>query len=548
MTDTYDAILVGGGHNGLVAAFYLARAGLKTLVLERRGAVGGPCSPVEWFPGHKGTITNSPGSLEPSIVADMELERHGLKFLPVKGPTLFTPFEDGRYFVGVRDQDGVRDQLDSYAPGDGERFFSLFNHVDEFAAKLAVSPFAPPPSFREMAQRLETPELEAAFGTFFLGSIRALSEQWLQSEEARALVSIRGVVAVQAGPSMPGTCVPLLIRPLSLAARAASNANDPRLVPLRGTTGFPKGGMSAITEAMARAVRSVGGEIRTGVEVSGIAVEKGRAAGVELADGSFLRARRVVSNINPKTALLQLLPQGSLPAEVETGLARRPMKGSAFKVVLSLDRPPRFRHARNEEEARLFSTCQFRIAPSNDYMDRAYEDCKYGRPSAGPLMWGLCPTMMDPDLAPPGRHLLSVNIWHAPYTLKEGSWDTERDRFGEHCVDVLEEHMPGLRDSIVEQRFVSPLDLEREYGLVEANAIQGDVLAGQMFALRPMAGMSDYRTPVGGLYLCGTGTWPGGYVSGIPGHNAAHEILKDAGGGRGPEVPEPEAPALQGAG
>jgi phytoene dehydrogenase-like protein len=165
-------------------------------------------------------------------------------------------------------------------------------------------------------------------------------------------------------------------------------------------------------------------------------------------------------------------------------------------------------------------------------MDRAYDDARYGRPSQAPLMWGLCPSLIDPDLAPPGRHLLSVNIWHAPYRLAAGSWEAERERFGERCIAILDDHMPGLRDSIVDRRFYSPVDLAREYGLVEANVIQGDVLAGQMFSLRPLAGMSDYRTPIAGLYLCGVGTWPGGFVSGVPGHNAAKEILKDRAAGR----------------
>jgi phytoene dehydrogenase-like protein len=526
MTEHYDAIVVGGGHNGLVAAFYLARAGLRTLVVERRHTLGGPAGTVEFFPGHRTSITNSPGSLELSIVADMKLEEHGLRFIRTE-PTLFTPFEDGSTFIGWRDQARVVEQLRSYAPPDATGFFELLKYVDDFAAAIAVSPFAPPPPLRELAARLTTPELEAAFAKIFMGSIRDLAEEYLVSEQARALIAIRGVVSIQASPSMPGTPIPMLIRPLSLAAMKPTSPDDPRLVPLRGTTGFPKGGMGSIVDAMARAVRAAGGVIRTQSGVLGILVEGGCAIGVELVDGRTVRAPIVVSNVNPRTTLLDLAPAGSLPAVTETRLRRLSMKGSAFKMVLSLDRPPRFRHARDDEEARLLSSCQFRIAPSVDYMERAYDDSKYGQPSPRPLMWGLCPTMIDPDIAPPGRHLLSVNIWHAPYHLSEGSWDTERDRFGARCIAVLEDYMPGLTDSILDRRFFSPVDLEREYGLVEGNVIQGDPLAGRMFSLRPLAGMSDYRTPIGGLYLCGTGTWPAGFVSGIPGHNAAHEVLKD---------------------
>jgi phytoene dehydrogenase-like protein len=527
MADQFDVILIGGGHNGLVAAFYLASAGLRTLVLERRHIPGGPCATVEYFPEHRSSLTNSPGSLEQTIVADMQLEQHGLTLLPTTGPSLFTPFEDDSYFVAWRDHARVMEQLRSYAPPDGDGFFGVLKYIDDFAAAIGVSPFAPPPSFPELAAKLTSPELEEAFGKIFLGSIRDLAAEWLDSEQARALVAIRGVVAVQAGPSMPGTPVPLLIRPLSLAARKPTSATDPRLQPLRGTTGFPKGGMGAIAAAMARAVVAAGGEIRTRAEVRRILVENGCAIGIELADGCAVKAPIVVSNVNPKTTLLQLAPTGSLPASIEQRMRRLTMKGSAFKIALSLDRPPRFRHARTDEEALMFTGCQFRIAPSVEYMDRAFDEAKYGRPSTRPMMWGLCPTLIDPDIAPPGRHLLSVNIWHAPYHLKESTWEQERDRFGDRCIGVLEEFLPGLRDSILDRRFFSPVDLEREYGLVEANIIQGDILAGRMFSLRPLAGMSSYRTPIKGLYLCGTGTWPGGYVSGIPGHNAAHEVLKD---------------------
>lgn len=536
-TGAYDCIVLGGGHNGLVAAFYLARAGLRTVVLERRGALGGPAGTVEYFPGYRTSITNSPGSLEATIAADMRLEEHGLRFIP-SDPTLFTPFENGRAFVGWRDQALVRAQLRSYAPRDEEQFFRLLAYVDDFAAALGVSPFAPPPTLREIASRLTTPALEEAFGRIFLGSIADLATEWLDSEEARALIAIRGVVSIQAAPSMPGTPIPMLIRPLSLAARKPASADDPRLVPLRGTTGFPEGGMGSIVNAMAAAIRARGGTIETKADVRRILVDDGGAAGVELADGRAYRAPVVISNVNPKTTLLALVDQGVLPAELVERLSRLSMKGSAFKMALALDRPPRPAQARSAEEALQLASCQFRIAPSIEYMERAYDDNKYGRPSDRPLMWGLCPTIVDPTIAPPGRHLLSVNIWHAPYHLREGEWTaSERDRYGEHCIDVLEEFFPGLRASIVDRRFFSPLDLEREYGLLEGNIIQGDNVARRMFSLRPLAGMSDYRTPVRGLYLCGTGTWPAGFVSGIPGHNAAHEVLRDLAAplGEGPE-------------
>ena len=196
-------------------------------------------------------------------------------------------------------------------------------------------------------------------------------------------------------------------------------------------------------------------------------------------------------------------------------------------MALGLNRAPRYRFAPDGDEGRALASCQFRIAPSVEYMDRAFDDAKYGVPSAGPLIWGLCPSMLEPALAPPGRHLLSLNVWHAPYHLREGTWAEERDRFGNRCIDIMDTYMPGLKDSIVERRFWSPVDLERDYGLLEANVIHGDILPGRSFSLRPVPGMSEYRTPVEGLYLCGSGTWPGGFVSGVPGHNASHQVLND---------------------
>jgi phytoene dehydrogenase-like protein len=230
---------------------------------------------------------------------------------------------------------------------------------------------------------------------------------------------------------------------------------------------------------------------------------------------------------------LDLLDPEQLNAEDRVRLDRLVMRGNAFKVGLALDGLPRFTAARSDEEARLYAQCQFRIAPTMDYLDRAYEDAKYGRPSQGPVFWGLTPSVSDPSLAPPGKHVMSINIYHAPYQLRDSTWEEERDRYGLHCIDVLSEYIPNLKQIIRDARFWSPLDFEREYGIREANITQGDMLPGRMFSMRPVPGWSGYRTPVSGLYLCGVGTWPGGFVSGLPGHNAAQQILQDIKANRG---------------
>ena len=522
----HDAILVGGGHNGLVAAGYLARAGLDVLVLERRHVVGGPCSVVEYFPGYTAAMTNSPGSLEPRIVADMRLAEFGLTFTH-PNPTMVAPFPDGRIFVTWREKARAVEELRKFSEHDALAYEELFAFFGRFAEKLGISLFEPPPSLRALTANLETPEDEAAFAAIMFGSIHDLLDEYLEADEIKAIVATLATNSNQAGPSTPGTPYMLLHRPLSLASMPAEAGYDPRRQVMRGSTGLPVGGMGAVTQAMQRSIEASGAQVRTGAEVARILVRDGAVRGVALADGEEIEAATVLSNANPKLTYLDLVDRRDLDPAFRERVRRIPMAGSAFKVGLALDGLPRFAAARTDEEARLYAGCQFRIAPSLAYLERAYDDCKHGRPSAGPVIWGLTPSVMDPGLAPPGKHIMSLNIFHAPYHLAAGDWATEREAYGEHCIDTLAQYIPNLRDIITDSRFWSPRDIEREFGLVEANITHGDMVPGRLFSQRPLAGWADYRTPIAGLYLCGVGTWPGGYVSGIPGHNASHQVLRD---------------------
>jgi phytoene dehydrogenase-like protein len=285
--------------------------------------------------------------------------------------------------------------------------------------------------------------------------------------------------------------------------------------------------MGSIPEAMARSLAASGVKIRCGAEVVAILADDHGVRGVALATGEEVYAKYVLSNLNPKTTLLNLLDADLLEDDVHHRVTSLPMRGSAFKIGLALDAMPRFAAAKDESEANHFAQCQFRIGPSMEYMDRAFTDANNGMPSAGPMFWGLTPSVTDPNLAPPGKHLMSINIFHAPYTLADGNWDEEKDRFGKRCIDILTDYIPNLKNIIVDHRFWSPKDLEREYGLLEANITHGDMLPGRMFSLRPVPGIANYQTPVRGLYLCGSGVWPGGFVSGLPGHNASHKVLSD---------------------
>lgn len=523
---SYDAIVVGGGHNGLVAAHYLRQGGLSVLVLERRHIVGGPCGEVEYFPGFRAAITNSPGSLEPKIVRDMRLAEFGLEFIR-PNPSLVMPFPNGKAFIGWREQERVIECIRSFSERDARNYFPFFESLNRLAGKLEISLFRPPPSISAIASKLRDPTDEALFAKIIFGNIRDMLDAQFESEEVKACIAMLSLMSTVAGPSTPGTPYMLMQRPLSLASQAVDLEYDPRTQPLRGSTGLPKGGMGAIPAAMARSLLASGVEIRCNAAVTEIRSRDGKVRGVVLASGEEVQATHVISNLNPKTTLLALLEPSVLEKDVADRVAALPMRGNAFKIGLALDDLPRWAVAEDDAEARELAQCQFRIGPSMAYMESAYGDAMLGKWSSCPMFWGLTPSVTDPTLAPPGKHVMSINIFHAPYRLAEGNWESEKERFGEYCIKVLSEYIPNLLDIIIARRFWSPVDIEREYGLLEGNITHGDMLPGRMFSMRPAEGLSSYATPVEGLYLCGSGVWPGGYVSGLPGHNASHKLLAD---------------------
>ncbi|HJQ76314.1 MAG TPA: NAD(P)/FAD-dependent oxidoreductase [Acidimicrobiia bacterium] len=530
-TNRYDAVIVGGGHNGLTAAGYLARAGLSVVVLEQREVAGGLCSPLEFFPGYTAAITNSPGSLEPKIVNDLELEKFGLSFIK-PDPSLVYPFPDGRVFVGHRDRGRALDEVRKFSEADATVYEEFFRYMEEFAELLDVSVFEPPPPFAELVKNIKGPRAEEMFSKIMFGSMQDFVEEWFESSEIRALIASITTVSNLVGPRTPGTVMRAMLRPISLRSSTVTGDHDPRKVVLRGSTGLPVGGMGAIPTSMADSLVASGGEIRTNARAARISTHDGRVTGVILESGEVFHTGFVLSNANPQITLLDLVDASDLPSEFRDRVSNIKMKGSAFKVGLALDDLPRFAAAADEEEAVAFASCQFRVAPTLDYMELAYDDAKYGRPSQSPMMWGLTPSVTDPQLAPEGKHVMSINVFHAPHELAEGlSWETERDRFGKRAIEVMSEYIPNLADIIVDTRFWSPVDLEREYGLVGAHITHGESMPGSMFSFRPIPGWSDYATPIAGLYMCGAGVWPGGSISGAPGHNAAHKVLADLAAG-----------------
>lgn len=531
MPQTHDVIVVGGGHNGLTCAAYLARRGLRVVVLERRHIAGGLCGEYEFMPGYRAAMPNSPGSLEPMVVRDLELERFGLRFNR-PDPSLVMPYPDGRAFMAWRDPERTRSEIAKFSARDVTGYYALFDYLDAFARRIGVSLFEPPPSIRSVMSRLETAWDEEAFAKIVLGSLKDLLDEYLEAEQLKAAIAAISVTSNLVGPSTPGTAYLMLMRPLSLASTeslASTNLNaehDPRRQYLRGSTGLPIGGMGAVTRAMSESLQASGGSVRTECEVVAIHSRNQRVDAVELASGEVLHAPVVASNVHPLTTLLDFVDPSALDAEFRDSLSHAPRRGSAFKLALALDDIPRFAAAPPGLE-REFAGCQFRLGPSLEYMDRAYDDAKFGCPSERPIFLALVPTVMDPSVAPPGKHLMSINIWHAPSRLSDGDWKTEREPFAQRCIDIIAEYVPNLKDILLDHRALSPSDLESEFGLLDANIMHLDMMPARMFGLRPRARISDYRTPIQGLYLCGSGTWPGGTVSGIPGHNASQQILGD---------------------
>jgi len=522
----WDAIVLGGGHSGLVAAGYLAAAGLRTLVVERSARLGGPVATVEFMPGYFTTISNSPGSLEPKIVQELELERHGLRFIR-PDPTLVHPLDHERLYIGWRDPKRNAEQLEAFAPGEAARYDAFFAHLQDFANRLGISLFEPPPDLQALVRNVSSLSDQETFARIFFGSARDLMAEFCLAPETQALIAPLAVVGGQVTPSTPGTPLNLMMRPLSLASVRQDRGYDPRRMPLRGSTGLPEGGMGAIITAMERSLLSRGGVIRLHTPVARILTRGRDVQGIVTDEGQEILAPIVVAAMNPRTTVVDLLQDDPAWSALRARMARRSMRGRAFKIVLALDGMPRYAAARDDAEVPLLAAAQFRIAPNLDYVEEAHSDMVQGRLSAKPVIWGLCPSMTSPTLAPPGRHVLSLNIGNAPYHLREGDWASLRDGWAHRCIRALAEYMPDLPDRILDYRCIDPTQFEREYGLVEANITHGDGLPWNMFWMRPLPGLHAYRTPTRGLYLSGNGTWPGNYVSGISGHNASQAVLGD---------------------
>ena len=531
-----DIIVIGGGHNGLVAAAYLAMTGLKVTVLERRGQVGGAAVTEEFYPGFRNSVAAYTVSLlNPTIIRDLELHRHGLRI--VERPlSNFLPLPDGRYLKVAPGR--TKSEVAKFSPRDADRLDAYEARLERLTDVLRALALETPPNLAtghglaaglgalvdaaKVGNRLHSLDLEGRRDLLelFTRSAGDVLDHWFESDPIKAILGFDGIVGTYDSPYAAGTGYVLL-------HHCWGEVNGKK-----GVWGHAIGGMGAITQAIARAGAERRVEIRTNCAVNEILIEKGRAAGVVTEKGEKLAARAVVSNLHPKLTFERLLDPAVLPADFRARIASYRSGSGSFRMNLALSELPSFVALPGRDAAEHHGS-GIVIAPSLAHMERAFMDARLSGWSAQPIIEMLIPSTLDDSLAPPGRHVASLFCQHVAPKLPDGrSWDEARETVADLMIDTVETYAPGFKASVIARQILSPLDLEREFGLVGGDIFHGRLSLDQLYSARPVLGHADYRSPIPGLYMCGASTHPGGGVTGAPGHNAAREMIRDFRAGR----------------
>jgi phytoene dehydrogenase-like protein len=536
VAERYDAVIIGGGHNGLVSAAYLARAGMRTLVLEQRHVLGGAAVTEEIFPGFRFSVFSYVVSLlRPEIIRELQLPHHGLDILPLDGT--FTPLHEGAgpvsgggdYLWRVNDHGRTIRELRRWSKTDAEAYEEYGQLMVEMARFIKPILAITPPDLTSLDPRPLMPlaglartfqglpeRQQAVFVQLMTMSAADFLDQWFEADPLKATMSASGIIGTYQGVRSPGTAYVLLhhyMGEIDGAFRA---------------WGIPKGGTGAVSNAIASAARALGAEIRTEAPVARIIVKNGRATGVALESGEEIEATDVLSSVDSRRTFLGLVEPGTLEPEFEEEVRRFKFRGSSGKVNLAVDRLPDFSCLPGVGE-HLRGAISF--SPSVDDMERAYDDAKYGHFSRKPYIDMIIPTLVDPSMAPPGKHVISCFVQYAPYKLAPelGTWDEQREAFGDAVIDRIAEFAPNIREIILHRNVQTPLDIERTTGLSEGNIFQGELSLEQLFFNRPVPGYARFRTPIRDLWLCGSATHPGGGIMGANGRIAAMEVLKARG-------------------
>ncbi|TWT46782.1 phytoene desaturase family protein [Botrimarina hoheduenensis] len=537
--DGFDAIVIGGGHNGLVCACYLARAGKRVCVLERRQVLGGAATTEELWPGYKVSTAAYVISLFlPQIIRELKLKEHGLAVLP-RNPSSFTPLPDGSSLLMGPDKALNHREISRFSAADAQAYPQYEALLERVAAVLeptlsqsAPDPLPMPASWRRigLGKRLRDAQKlwsihralkrlgadQPAAIELLTGAARPILERWFESEALRATLATDAIIGAFTSISSPGSAYVLLHHVMGEAGGA------------RGVWGYVRGGMGGVATALAAVGEQLGVTIRREAPVAAINQANGRVTGVTLEDGQTLDAPIVASGVDAHLTFERMLPAEALPNDFRQAIAKIDYASASMKINLALAEPPNFSaRPTTPGEVAPHHRGTMHIGPSMDYLDRAYDDAKYGKPANEPILEMTMATSVDDSIAPPGKHLLSLFIQYAPYKLRDAHWDDIKESYADRCIAKLAEYAPNVPAAIEHRQVLSPLDIERTYGLTGGNIMQGAMNANQLFCFRPVAGWADHRTPLRGLYLCGAASHPGGGVMGACGKNAAAEILRD---------------------